>query len=247
MNHGNTQPYRHERWNPVTGCSPVSAGCDHCYARRIALRLQAQGVTRYAHGFQVTLHEDLIPRPLHWRKPRDVFVNSMSDLFHPLVPIPFLQRVFAVMHQCPHHRFMIITKRADRLPLITAAVRWPGNVRLGVTVENQHAVDRIAFLRATPAAYRFLCCEPLLGPIPSMDLTGIHHVIVGGETGPNARPMHPVWVDGIREQCIQTGTRFSLRRWLTGAATPDLPSPNEPDQLGFPPGEPPNLFTSTET
>ncbi len=246
MNHGNSRRRPQESWNPVTGCSAVSAGCDHCYARRIALRLQAQGAPRYANGFQVTLHEDLLMRPLHWRKPRGIFVNSMSDVFHPLVPFSFLARIFTVMRQCPQHRFMIITKRAHRLPSLPAHVTWPHNLRLGVTVESAAVVNRIDYLRSVPAAWRFLCCEPLLGPLPPLDLTGIHHVIVGQETGPNARPMAPEWVDDIRTQCLQAGVGMSLR-----AAPADWPE-NEND-MAYVPDIPecasdnaPNLFTEID-
>ncbi len=200
-------------WNPVTGCSKVSQGCKHCYAERMAHRLQAMGMTRYANGFRVTLHPDLIDVPLRWRDPRLIFVNSMSDLFHEEVPLTFIRRVFATMNRCPHHTFQILTKRGKRLREIAEFLSWPTNVWMGVSVENTKVMHRIHDLRTVPAAIRFLSCEPLIGSIPNLPLEGIHWVIVGGESGPGARPMDPAWVDNILNQCRKARVPFFFKQW----------------------------------
>src|ERR1043166_380509 len=176
-------------WNPVTGCTKISAGCKNCYAERLALRLQAMGNRRYVNGFRVTLHEDVVDLPKSWRSPRMIFVNSMSDLFHPDVPLNFIRRVFDSMRECSHHTFQILTKRSERLLALSQQLEWPANVWMGVSVEDSHVLSRIDHLRKVPAAIRFLSCEPLIGSLACMDLSEIHWVIVGGESGPFARPI----------------------------------------------------------
>ncbi len=200
-------------WNPVTGCSKVSAGCKHCYAERLSLRLQAMGNPRYRRGFSVTLHEDLLWLPLRWSSPRMVFVNSMSDLFHEAVPEAFIHRVFAVMRRTPWHTFQVLTKRAARLAELAPGLSWPPNVWQGVSVESPEQLERIRHLQTVPAALRFLSLEPLLAPIPALPLAGIEWVIVGGESGPRARPMQPGWVRGIRDQCQRRVVRFFFKQW----------------------------------
>jgi protein gp37 len=200
-------------WNPVTGCSKVSAGCKNCYAERMAKRLQAMGLERYRHGFQVTLHEDLIELPRQWKQPRLVFVNSMSDLFHESVPLDFIQRIFSVMESCPQHTFQILTKRSQRLSELAPQLAWPANVWMGVSVENSRVLSRVDDLRQVPAAVRFLSCEPLIGPLAPLDLSGIDWVIVGGESGPGARPMLIQWVEAVQQQCQKNGVLFFFKQW----------------------------------
>ncbi len=200
-------------WNPVTGCSKVSAGCKHCYAERMALRLMAMGQPNYANGFEVTLQRHMLEKPLRWRQPRVIFVNSMSDLFHSDVPDSYIDAVFEVMTRAHWHVFQVLTKRAERLASYASSRAWPFNVWAGVSVEDARTAGRIAFLQQAPAAVRFLSLEPLLGPLPNLSLDGIHWVIVGGESGPGARPMEKSWVDGIRDQCAATGTPFFFKQW----------------------------------
>jgi len=200
-------------WNPVTGCSHVSAGCAHCYAERFALRLKAAGMKKYRRGFQVTTHEDELLVPQGWRKPRMVFLCSMGDLFHPSVPVGFIRRVFEVMRACPQHVFQVLTKRSKRLRAMAGLLPWPENVWMGVTVENELETRRVADLQATPARVKFLSCEPLLEEIRALPLAGIDWVIVGGESGPGARPMRPGWVRSIRRQCVEAGAAFYFKQW----------------------------------
>ena len=200
-------------WNPVTGCTKVSQGCKHCYAERMAKRLRAMGSHRYAYGFAPTLHEDLLDVPRRWKRPRVIFVNSMSDLFQDEVPLEFIQRAFATMVACPQHTFQILTKRAERLRKLAAALPWPANVWMGVSVEDVRVLDRIAHLQAVPAAVRFLSCEPLIGPLDRLPLAGIHWAIVGGESGPKARPMKQAWVESIHRQCVAAGVPFFFKQW----------------------------------
>jgi protein gp37 len=200
-------------WNPVTGCTKISQGCKNCYAERLALRLQAMGVDRYRNGFAVTLHHDLLRLPFQWRQPRLVFVNSMSDLFHEQVPLDFIHRVFDTMARCPQHTFQILTKRSERLLELSAHLPWPSNVWMGVSVENGQVIHRIRDLQRVPAAVRFLSVEPLIGPIDELPLEGIHWVIVGGESGPRARPMCKEWVESILHQCRQAGVPFFFKQW----------------------------------
>jgi len=200
-------------WNPVTGCTKVSAGCAHCYAERMARRLQAMGVPQYRDGFRVTLHPDALEIPLAWKKPRVVFVNSMSDLFHEEIPQSFIRETFEVMRQAHQHVFQVLTKRSERLADLAPRLPWVDNVWLGVTVESADHLDRIELLRSTPAALRFLSLEPLLGPLPRLNLEGIDWVIVGGESGPGARPLRKEWVLEIRDQCLDAEVPFFFKQW----------------------------------
>jgi protein gp37 len=200
-------------WNPVTGCTKISAGCKHCYAERMAKRLQAMGVERYRNAFNVALHYDLIDLPKKWKQSRVIFVNSMSDLFHEQIPLSFIQRVFATMESCPQHTFQILTKRGKRLAEVANELTWPQNVWMGVSVENDLVVHRIDDLRSVPATVRFLSCEPLIGPLDSLPLSGIHWVIVGGESGPDARPMQTEWVESILRQCRKADVAFFFKQW----------------------------------
>lgn len=200
-------------WNPVTGCVKISQGCKHCYADRMATRLHAMGSHRYAHGFAPTLHWDLIDTPRRWKRPRTVFVNSMSDLFQEAVPLDFIKRVFATMESCPQHTFQVLTKRAERLAQVAAAIPWPSNVWMGVSVEDAKVIERVRLLRRTPARVKFLSCEPLIGPLNRLPLAGIDWVIVGGESGPGARPMEKVWVESILAQCKRAGVPFFFKQW----------------------------------
>jgi protein gp37 len=200
-------------WNPVTGCRKVSQGCKNCYAERMARRLRAMGVERYSDGFAPTEHEDLIDLPRAWKKPRVIFVNSMSDLFQDEVSDDFIRRIFDTMRACPQHTFQILTKRSARLKEFGPSLQWPNNVWMGVSVENDRVIDRVRDLAMVPAKVRFLSCEPLVGPLSSLPLTNIHWVIVGGESGPGARYMNPEWVDSIHQQCIRSGTAFFFKQW----------------------------------
>ncbi|MGO9109303.1 MAG: DUF5131 family protein [Thermoguttaceae bacterium] len=200
-------------WNPVTGCTKISPGCMHCYAERMAKRLQAMGQANYASGFQVAMHDHAVELPLTWKKPRTIFVNSMSDLFHQAIPIEFIQRIFAVMQQADWHKYQLLTKRSKRLLELDSELRWLPNIWMGVSVENQDHVHRIDHLRETHAHTKFLSLEPLLGPLPDLKLTGIGWVIVGGESGPRARPMKREWVTEIRDQCQAAEVPFFFKQW----------------------------------
>lgn len=207
-------------WNPVTGCTKISQGCKHCYAERMAKRLKAMGQERYRNGFKVTLHEDLIELPLKWKQPRVIFVNSMSDLFHQDVPFDFIRRVFETMEKCPQHTFQVLTKRSERVRELGHQLTWPANVWMGVSVESAAVVHRIHDLQEVPAAVRFLSVEPLIGPIDSLPLVGIHWVIVGGESGPGARLMKQEWVESIHRQCAGAAVPFFFKQW--GGTRKDL-------------------------
>jgi len=207
-------------WNPVTGCTKISAGCKNCYAERLALRLQAMGNRRYKRGFRVTLHEDVVDLPRKWKTPRRIFVNSMSDLFHPDVPLWFIRRVFKTMVECPQHSFQILTKRSDRLEKLSAKLPWPQNVWMGVSVEDSRVFHRIDDLRKVPAAVRFLSCEPLIGSLVDINLHGIHWVIVGGESGPHSRSMNIQWVREIFRVCRKQKVPFFFKQW--GGVRKDL-------------------------
>lgn len=202
-----------ETWNPVTGCTKISSGCANCYAARMAVRLKAMGQHAYRNEFEVTIHPDRLDVPRSWRKPRDVFVNSMSDLFHEAVPDDFIRKVFDAMQDTPRHRFQVLTKRAQRLERLGASLPLPPHVWVGVSVEDQRSAWRIDHLRRVPAAVRFLSLEPLLGPLATLNLDGIHWVIVGGESGPGCRPMDPAWVRDIHAQCIAAGVPFFFKQW----------------------------------
>jgi len=200
-------------WNPVTGCSKVSPGCLHCYAERMAKRLQAMGQPNYRDGFAVRTHEHTLELPASWSKPRMVFVNSMGDLFHEEVPIHFIRRVFEVMESTSRHTYQLLTKRADRLAKVAPLLPWPRNVWMGVTVEDNEHLRRVDLLRAVPSAVRFLSIEPLLGPLPDLKLDGVDWVIVGGESGPGARPMYTDWVVDIRDICLNFEVPFFFKQW----------------------------------
>jgi protein gp37 len=200
-------------WNPVTGCTKVSQGCKHCYAERMARRLQMMGQRNYTNGFKLTLHEHMLEVPLAWKKPRMIFVNSMSDLFHEGVPTTFIRKVFDSMRRASWHTFQILTKRSDRLRQLDAQIDWLANVWMGVSVESKRYAFRIEHLRHTHTAVKFLSVEPLLGPLPRLNLQGIQWVIVGGESGPGARPVAKEWVIDIRDQCLTAGVSFFFKQW----------------------------------
>ncbi|RKZ28580.1 hypothetical protein DRQ36_10235 [bacterium] len=200
-------------WNPVTGCTKISDGCLNCYAERMARRLRAMGQKKYANGFDVTVHPDVLDEPNHWLKSRLVFVCSMSDLFHDKVSLTFIQRVFDVMENNPDHTFQVLTKRSERLVKIADKLPWPNNIWLGVTVENSKYISRIDDLKKTPAKVKFVSAEPLLSEIPTLDLRDIHWVIVGGESGPGARPIETEWVTDIRDQCAKANVAFFFKQW----------------------------------
>lgn len=200
-------------WNPLTGCTKISPGCKHCYAERMAKRLHAMGQPNYVNGFKLTLHPQALEIPLGWKKPQMIFVNSMSDLFHKDVPVDFIQQVFDVMRRADWHRFQVLTKRAERLLEIDPQIDWPSNVWMGVSVENQDYKYRIDLLRQTHAKIKFLSLEPLLGPLPRLNLKAINWVIVGGESGPGARPLLEEWVIDIRDQCKAKRVPFFFKQW----------------------------------
>ena len=200
-------------WNPVTGCSKVSPGCLNCYAERMAKRLQAMGQSNYRDGFAVRTHAQMLGAPFSWTKPRMVFVNSMGDLFHEEVSADFIRRVFDVMERTPRHTYQLLTKRTERLVEVASVLPWPDNVWMGVTVEDNERLSRAQRLQAVPAAVKFLSVEPLLGPLPDLDLAGLDWVIVGGESGPGARPMRPEWVFSIRDACVEAAVPFFFKQW----------------------------------
>lgn len=200
-------------WNPVTGCTKISIGCKNCYAERMALRLKAAGQANYRNGFRVTIHPHVLEIPLRWKQPRIIFVNSMSDLFHKGVPIDFILKIFDVMHRTPRHQYQILTKRPQRLLQLDSELPWLENMCMGVTVENSDYTFRIDHLRQTSAAIKFVSFEPLLGPVPNINLNGIDWAIVGGESGPGARPMLREWAVDIRDQCLAAGVPFFFKQW----------------------------------
>jgi protein gp37 len=202
-----------ETWNPVTGCTKISPGCAHCYAERMAKRLKAMGQKNYVNGFELTLQPHMLRLPLRWQQPRTIFVNSMSDLFHRDVPVEYIQQVFAVMNEAHWHTFQILTKRSDRLLELDPVLNWGSNIWMGVSVENGKYIHRIDHLRKTRAKTKFLSVEPLLGPLPKLKLGKIDWVIVGGESGPGARPMDPAWVAAIRDQCVEKKVAFFFKQW----------------------------------
>lgn len=223
-------------WNPVTGCTKVSPGCKHCYAERVAERLQAMGQRNYRDGFKLTLQPHMLNLPLQWRKPQRIFVNSMSDLFQKDVPTAYFLRVFEVMRTAHWHQFQVLTKRSDVLRELDPIIDWPPNVWMGVSVENADYTFRVDDLRSTGARTKFLSIEPLLGPIEALDLTDIDWVIVGGESGPKARPIQRNWVVDIRRQCQQAGVAFFFKQWggvnkkktgraLDGRTYDEMPNP----------------------
>ncbi|MCW5766877.1 MAG: phage Gp37/Gp68 family protein [Phycisphaeraceae bacterium] len=229
MAQASTIEWTQATWNPVAGCTPVSPGCLNCYAARMALRLEcagaATGCTKYkgtakrardgrpVFTGRINFDEDALELPRRWTKPKLIFVNSMSDLFHKDVPFSFVRRVFRVMQDCSRHQFQVLTKRPERAAELAEHLPWPRNVWLGTSVESAIYTHRIETLRRVPAAIRFLSCEPLLGPIPRLPLKGIHWVIVGGESGPGARPMEEPWVEQIRDRCLASGVPFFFKQW----------------------------------
>ena len=237
--------WTHSSWNPVTGCSRVSEGCQHCYAERMAKRLQGMGVAKYAKGFEVNVHPDVLEEPLGWKKPRLIFVNSMSDLFHEKIPVAYLRQIFDVMRRADWHVFQILTKRAERLAKMAPRIDWPPNVWMGVTVESARFTHRIDHLREAGAAIKWLSMEPLLTPVSDIDLTGIDWVVVGGESGPGARPMKKEWVVDIQKQCREQNVHFFFKQWggmnkkkagrrLNGRIFDDMPElPDPVGQISF--------------
>jgi protein gp37 len=200
-------------WNPTTGCTKISAGCKYCYAEVMAKRLHAMGIDKYRNGFEITVHEDALNVPYSWKGSKLVFVNSMSDLFHPEIPLEFIKKVFHVMNENPQHTFQVLTKRAERLYDIHTELNWTANIWMGVSVEDSRVRGRIDFLRETNAKIKFLSCEPLIGHLMDMNLDRIDWVIVGGESGRKSRPMNEWWVWDIRQQCQEAGVAFFFKQW----------------------------------
>lgn len=202
-------------WNPVTGCDKISAGCKFCYAEVMARRLKAMGLEKYANGFGLTLHEADLQIPYIWRQPKIVFVNSMSDLFHKDIPVEFVRKVFRVMKENPQHVFQVLTKRSDVLLYYDKEgwLDWTHNIWMGVSVENTTFANRIDLLRQTGAKIKFISCEPLIGPLPNMNLEGIDWAIVGGESGRTPRPMKKEWVKDIKAQCKKADVAFFFKQW----------------------------------
>lgn len=213
MGLGSAIEWTEATWNPTTGCTKISPGCKYCYAERMAERLQAMGQPNYKNGFDLTLQERMVDLPLRWKKPQTIFVNSMSDLFHKDVPVEFIRRVFDVMGQAHWHRFQVLTKRSERVRELSGVLPWHSNIWMGVSVESDEYTSRIDDLRETGAQIKFLSLEPLLGPLKKLKLRGIHWVIVGGESGPRARPMDEQWVLDIRDQCARSKVPFFFKQW----------------------------------
>ena len=237
-------------WNPTTGCDQISAGCQHCYALALAKRLKAMGQAKYQSdgnpstsgpGFGLTVHPDALRLPYTWPGHRTVFVNSMSDLFHSRVPLSFVREVFTVIADTPQHTYQVLTKRSARLPKVADKIDWPPNLWMGVSVEHAATVSRVAHLRAVPATVRFLSCEPLIGPLDGLDLAGIDWVIVGGESGPEHRPLDAAWVTAIRDNCLHTGVPFFFKQW--GGRTPKAGGRELDGRVwgGMPPRVPANI------
>lgn len=227
MADGSAIEWTEATWNPTTGCDRISTGCDHCYAMTLSKRLKAMGAAKYQSdgdprtsgpGFGVTTHPAALTVPYRWSEPRLVFVNSMSDLFHAKVPIGFVRDVFAVIADTPQHTYQLLTKRSRRMRTLADRLVWPDNLWVGVSVENQDSMFRINDLRQVPAAVRFLSCEPLIGRLPSLDLTGVGWVIAGGESGPHHRPTDEAWLREIRDACMTADVPFFFKQW--GGRTP---------------------------
>ncbi len=197
----------------MTGCSPISDGCKHCYAIKMARRLKAMGNRRYRNGFAVTLHQDLLDAPLSWKKPRMVFVNSMGDMFHEDVPIEYIQQVFATMEKSSHHIFQVLTKRSSRMAELAAQLPWPKNVWMGVTIESEKYLYRAENLKKTPATIKFISVEPMIGPVSDINLEGIDWVIVGGESGAQARTIEKEWAIAVRDKCTASSIPFFFKQW----------------------------------
>jgi len=210
---GSTIEWTEATWNPVTGCTKISAGCKNCYAERMSRRLKAMGKDQYRNGFALTLQPQSVDLPRRWKQPRVIFVNSMSDLFHKDVPLDYIKRVFEVMNECTQHTFQVLTKRPEIAANYAKDLHWSPNIWMGTSVENLLVLHRVEKLREIPAAIRFLSVEPLLGPLPKLPLAGIHWVIVGGESGPGARPMESSWVRQIRDRCVAQSVPFFFKQW----------------------------------
>lgn len=200
-------------WNPVTGCSKVSAGCKNCYADRMAKRLRLMGVEKYRNGFEVTIHPKTLEDPLRWKTPKIVFVNSMSDLFHSKVPLKFIKSVFEVMNEASQHTFQVLTKRPERVLRESKKLPWAPNIWMGTSIESEKFLHRAETLRKTDAQTKFLSLEPLLGPLPNLKLKGMDWVIVGGESGPRSRPMEKDWVLEIQAKCLDKDVPFFFKQW----------------------------------
>jgi protein gp37 len=213
MAQGSGIEWTESTWNPVTGCTKISPGCKHCYAERMAERLHAMGQPNYRNGFTLTLQPHMLELPLRWKKPQTIFVNSMSDLFHDDVPSPYIFELFAVMRRAHWHRFQVLTKRSQRLAELSPQLEWSQNIWMGVSVESHNYCPRIDDLRSTQARVKFLSLEPLLGPLVNINLEGMDWVIVGGESGPGARPIDPAWVKDLRDQCRCARVPFFFKQW----------------------------------
>lgn len=213
MSVNSTIEWTESTWNPVTGCSKISLGCKNCYAERMARRLQAMGQPNYTKGFQVAEHEHVLNLPLSWKKPQTIFVNSMSDLFHKNVSLEFILSIFDVMNRADWHTYQVLTKRSGRMRELNQRLPWSKHIWMGVSVETERYLGRVDDLRDTNAHLKFLSLEPLLGPMPELDLCGIDWVVVGGESGPKARPMDAGWVTEIRDQCIEARVSFFFKQW----------------------------------
>jgi protein gp37 len=200
-------------WNPVTGCTKISPGCKHCYAERLSKRLKAMGQSNYRNGFELTFQPQMLELPLHWNAPKRIFVNSMSDLFHKDVPTEYIKRVFDVMNRAHWHQYQVLTKRSDRVLELSKGLRWAPQIWMGVSVETEKYKVRIDDLRKTSAQVKFLSLEPLLGSLGKLNLRGIDWAIVGGESGPGARPVDSEWVTDIRDQCVKAGVAFFFKQW----------------------------------
>lgn len=208
-----TIEWAQKTWNPTTGCTKLSAGCRGCYAESMSKRLMAMGQKKYKNNFNLTEHPDEITRPFSWGKPSVIFVNSMSDLFHKDVSLEFIKKVFKTMNETPHHTYQVLTKRAERLAEISNELTWTSNIWMGVSIEDERVIERLDYLKQCDAKTKFLSLEPLIGPLPNMDLTGIDWVIVGGESGPNSRPIEEKWVIDIRNQCQNQEVNFFFKQW----------------------------------
>ncbi|NQT61678.1 MAG: phage Gp37/Gp68 family protein [Candidatus Marinimicrobia bacterium] len=200
-------------WNPITGCDKISPGCKNCYAERMAKRLKAMGSPNYVNGFKTTLHRHVLDYPLQMKKPQMIFVNSMSDLFHKDVPTEFIQDLFSIMREASWHTFQVLTKRSERLLELDSELEWAPNIWMGVSVESNGYLHRVDHLRETTAITKFLSCEPLIGSLSKMDISGIDWVIAGGESGPGARYLNAEWVYEIRDNCVANSVPFFFKQW----------------------------------
>jgi protein gp37 len=231
-------------WNPTTGCTKISAGCKFCYAEVMSRRLKAMGIDKYKEGFKLRTHEDSLLTLYSWKSPKIVFVNSMSDMFHKDVPLAFIKKVFHTMNNCPQHTFQVLTKRSDILLKYHKEFTWSHNIWMGVSVEDKRVMHRIDDLRKTNAKTKFLSWEPLIGPLPSINLKKIDWVIVGGESGRTPRPMNPDWVLDIQEQCSKNKVAFFFKQWggtnkkkagreLNGKVYNEMPTVEQLEEVGY--------------